>query len=402
MLSAVKHLWSAVPVAIIAGVPAGIGAWVFGALLHAVTAAHGAWPWLTVLLPLCGLLSAWLYGQWAGVAARGMDLVLERAHHPEPGIPLRMAPLIVIGTLLTHLGGGSAGREGTAVQMGAALAEGLGRRLGLRPGVLRSLLPQAGMSAGFGALFGIPWAAAIFAIEAPRPLRPRLLALPACLAAALLADQVARHLGLQHTVLASVGVNTAWSAVGPALALGLAAGLLARLFVTGLHRSEQWAALWTPRASLRPAVGGLLILAVLGAADAGGLDPRPWLGLGQGVMQQASLGQAAWLDVGGKLLLTWLTVGWGYKGGEVTPLFVLGALLGALTGPQLGLDAATAALLGLCAVFAGASRCPLACCMMAVEMGGIILLPAALVATALAQAGAWGSGIYKAQVRDLG
>lgn len=379
------------------GVVSGIAAAGFLVALDGATAWRTAHPWLIALLPLGGLGIGLLY-QWAGAPiAGGSHLVFAEARGPTRPLPRRLAPMVAIGTVATHLFGGSAGREGTAVQMGAALADGIGRPLRL-VGRERRLLLLAGIAGGFGAVFGTPFAGAVFALEviALGPLR-RAATLP-CLLAAVVGHLVVLGLGVQHTPYPAIEVP----AVGVALLLAAAAvggvcGLVARAFVAAQRAVRALAERATEWMPLRLAAGGAVVAL---AVHALGTDRH--IGLSLPLLGDAFAAPLPVSDSAIKLALTAITLGCGFKGGEVTPLFVIGATLGSasaalLPQPGVGLFAA----LGLVATFAGAARTPVACVVLAVELFGIdVALPAA-VACAASRLTAGAIGIYATPERVI-
>ena len=360
------------------GALAGTASAGFLAALDAVTATRFAHPWLLALLPLSGVLAALLYRRLGGEAERGANLIIEEIHAPGGGVPLRMAPLVLGATLLTHLCGGSAGREGTAVQMGGALASGLKKLLRLDV-AHQGMLLSAGVAGGFGAVFGPPLAGAVFAVEVLARGRLSHAWLGTGLFAALVGDWVCHAWGARHenygalANLSALPSGLAPLPLGQALALGLACGLVARGFTalahgvgkTPLPVGKAW---W-----LRPVLGGvaLWLLALALRTDA-------YLGLGAASPDPADPTLLTVWNAGGatswswlwKLVFTAVTVGAGFKGGEVTPLFFIGAAFGHVAGPLLGLPLSLGAALGFVAVFAGASKTPLACTLLAVEVFG--------------------------------
>lgn len=349
------------------GVLSGAAAALFLALLNAVTGFRLANPVIILLLPLAGVALAWIYQRWGSSAARGTNLILERLHtNPTDGrIPLRMAPLILLGTLWTHLFGGSAGREGTAAQMGASLADGVWRALRLPP-MDRRLAVMAGISGGFGGVFGTPLAGFVFGMEVQSAGRIRYEGVIPCFISALVADLTARALGTSHShypLLPTLELDPLL--LLRVLVAGIAFGLTALLFIEVTHGVKHLTGrLKNPL--LRPLLGGLLVLgmtALLGTQD--------YLGLSLPLLNQALDGTgvpaSAFLF---KLLFTAVTLGSGFVGGEVTPLFVMGGTLGYVLAAPLGLDSTLLAALGMAAVFAGASNTPLACTLMGIELFG--------------------------------
>lgn len=337
--------------------------------------------WIIFTLPLLGIISVLIYRLQPN-ASGGNKLLFGAIRTGREKVPLLLAPLIFIGTLLTHLGGGSAGREGTALQIGGGLAGGWCSRLGISSERTRFIL-LAGAAAGFSAVFGTPLTAAIFVLEVSGIRGGMLrLALPLCLAAAYAGDATAIKLGAGHEKY-SIGNHTgiSWFTLIPRIAIaGVAFGLAATLFSKMLHGVTGTFTRLFANEYLRITVGAGLLIALTLA-----IGTRNYLGIGTYPDPQDSLNftmRAAFVAGGvttgfwfWKVLFTTLTLGVGFKGGEVTPLFIIGASLGnALAGP-LGLPVDLMAGLGLVAVFTGAAKTPLAGIVLGVEMFGIEYAP---------------------------
>ncbi len=349
-----------------AGVLAGIASAIFLLTLGAATYTREANPWLLYLLPLAGLGVGRVYSRFAGTAARGNNLVVEQVNDNHAPIPLRMAPLVLGGTIITHLFGGSAGREGTAIQMGASLADGLRRLFGLT-GEDRRLMLMAGISGGFGSVFGVPLAGFVFGMEVQRVGRIRYDGLIPCLVAATVGDLVTRALGVTHTrypLIASVELE-------PALLLkvavaGIAFGAASLIFIELTHAIKHVVGALIRPTPLRMVAGGLAIIALTGL-----VGTNDYLGLSLPLISSSVSGSGvptfAFLL---KLIFTAVTLGTGFLGGEVTPLLVVGATLGFTLGRLLGVDPAWLASIGLVAVFAGASNTPMASMLMGIELFG--------------------------------
>lgn len=371
--------------------------------LDAVTRVRFAAPWLLWGLPLGGAGVAWLYRRFSTRAEGGNNLILDEIHEPGAGVPLAMAPLVVLGTLVTHLLGGSAGREGTAVQLGGSLAHGFVDRLGLTGG-WRRLLLMGGVAAGFGAVFGTPLAGAVFGIEVLALGTLDLAAALPCLVAALVADAACRSWGIHHTAyphldLPSEGARALALLLLKAGAAGIAVGLVARLFAEANHTLGAFVRKLVPGALWRPVVGGVLVIAlslIFGTQDylgLGVLAAHPGAPTLPGFFTAAP-DRWSWLL---KLVFTVATLSTGFKGGEVTPLFFIGAGLGSALAPLLGVPVPVMAALGMVAMLGAAANTPVACAVMGLELFGIGLGPVLVVACVTAYLASGHGGIYLSQ-----
>lgn len=327
------------------------------------------------LLPVAGAGVAWCYHRWGRNSDAGNNLIIDEIHEPGGGVPVRMAPFVLIGTLVTHAFGGSAGREGTAVQMGGSIAAGLSRIIpGLSADHLRIFL-MAGVAAGFGGVFGTPVAGTIFALEVLAIGRMSYRALVPCFLASVISDRVCLAWGIRHTVYSvTTQSGEAWLPwLGWALLLGILSGWVGTLFAEVTHRLKSLWARLSPRPEFRPVLGGLALIAltvVAGNRDYLGLgvtSPNPEAVTIVSCFQSGGADRWSWLL---KLIFTAVTVSSGFKGGEVTPLFFIGAALGSAFADTLGLPADVFAAVGLTAVFAGATNTPLACTVLGIELFG--------------------------------
>ncbi|SDL21784.1 voltage-gated chloride channel family protein [Siphonobacter aquaeclarae] len=369
--------------------------------LDAVTDVRFAHPWLLYLLPLAGAGIFFLY-RWGGKQAdAGNNLIIDEIHEPGAGVPLRMAPLVLGTTLITHLFGGSAGREGTAVQIGGSFAEGFARWLRLDKED-RSVLLMVGIAAGFGAVFGTPVTGAVFALEVLTIGRIRHKALMPCFMGAVFADFTCSAWGIHHTHyhIASHQNLPFYTLLATSIGAGVCFGIASRLFSELSHGIKRIAAKVVPRPEWVPVAGGLVVIGM--AALPGMTD---YLGLGVHNPDPAAVTLVSAFHEGGahtwswlwKLLFTAVTLGTGFKGGEVTPLFFIGATLGHTLAVLTGMPVDLFAGLGFIAVFAGATNTPIACTLMGAELfGGEYLLYYA-VACFTAYCFSGNTGIYLSQ-----
>ena len=377
-LTSLKWLLWVPPMAVAVGGACALFAW----SLDRATEARFAHPWLLYLLPLAGVLSAWLYQTFGKAAEGGNNLILDQIHEPGAGVPRRMAPLVLVATLITHLFGGSGGREGTAVQMGGSIASGIGRACKLAPDDFRMML-MAGVAAGFGAIFGTPFAGAVFALEVLTVGRFRHDALLPCLIAALIGNWTCHFLGIAHTrydvafgaaeALPGLAAHFDWRLLLKVLLAAAAFGLCGAGFAELSHAAGRWAKRLCPNALLRPVFGGLIIIGLVYL-----LGTRQYLGLGVSSRNPADVTLPTLFGAAGivhtawfwKIAFTVITLSTGFKGGEVTPLFFIGAALGNSLAGLLGAPIDLFASLGFVAVFAAAANTPLACAIMGIELFG--------------------------------
>lgn len=380
-------------VAAAVGVAAGALAAVFGRGLLAIGAVRDAHPgrWLP-FLPLAGAVIAWCYRRWGSRAGRGMGLVIDAAFDEEETIPRQLIPMIFLSTWATHLFGGSAGREGVAVQMGAALGRGAGRLLPMQNA--KKLLLKAGMAAGFGGLFRTPFAAALFAVEVTAVGRLDLEALLPVLVASLTASWTSGALELEKFTVELTGLPVLDGPMALRLAcLGLCFGLVGALFAIGLGRAKAFLG----QRMHNPVAGAALVGAVVAVASLACHWGR-YSGLGTNLITAAFAGGTVyWYDWLAKLLFTVVTLAGGFQGGEVTPLFSIGASLGVWLAPLAGVPVPVAAAAGYCAVFGAASRTLLAPALIAGEVFGWEFLPFGLLCCAAARVCSGGATIYPAQ-----
>lgn len=368
-----------IPVAIVIGSMVALFLWLLTYAIH-FRFKH---TWLLYLLPIAGLLIHFIY-QLAGKSSeKGNNLIIDEIHQPGGGVPKRMATIILITTVITHLFGGSAGREGTAVQIGGSIAAMFGRWFKLGDTDLQMML-TAGIAAGFGAVFGTPLTGAIFAIEVLTIGRLKYDAILPSLIASVVGDITVAVWGIHHTayhidiIAKTPYFLSAYLPVDVVLLVkvifaSVIFGLASYIFAIMVHEIKagflkvfnmQW---------LIPIVGGLIIISLtymLGKPD--------YLSLGVDAEYPGAITIPSAFHTGGantwswlwKTIYTTITLGTGFKGGEVTPLFYIGATLGNTLSLLLNAPVSLFAALGFIAVFAGATNTPLACTFMGVELFG--------------------------------
>ena len=395
ILSSFRYLLRWLPIAALVGLLGGTASALLLISLEWATVTREAHRWIIALLPLAGLLVGCLYQYLGAAVAGGNNLILDEIHaeaDSQQKIPLIMTPLILFTTFLSHLFGGSAGREGTAVQAGASLADQLTRPFGLAPRSRRVLL-MAGISAGFGSVFGTPLAGAIFGIEVLTLGSISSEAIAPCLLAAFLGDLTTRAWGVQHTIYRVADApHIRLSGVVYAAIAGVLFGFAAFTFARTMHAISalfKRTIAWPP---LRPFVGGII---VAGAVFA--MGTTKYIGLGIPTTLAAFSSDVSPYDWLLKLLFTALTLGSGFKGGEVTPLFFIGATLGNSLSHVLPLSPSLLAGMGFVAVFAGASNTPIASSLMAMELFGAEAGTYAAIACVFSYLFSGHSGIYRSQ-----
>lgn len=349
--------------------------------------------WIIAFLPLGGFVIGLSYHLIGNSVVKGNNLLLEEFHTPKKIIPFRMAPLVLFGTILTHLFGGSAGREGTAVQIGGAVADRFTKALNLSKRD-RQIVLIAGISAGFAAVFGTPLAGSIFALEVLILGRIRLDAIVPSFMAAVFADYFCTIWGVTHTVYTisivpeMTPVNLLWC-----LLAGIVFGVVAMLFSKSTHLFSDIFKNTIKYPPLRPFIGGVVL-----AVAVYFIGTTKYIGLGIPTIVDAFNIHLNSYDFIVKLLFTAFTLGAGFKGGEVTPLFFIGATLGNVLIWFIPLPMGLLAGMGFVAVFAGATNTPIACTIMGIELFGIESGVFIGLACCTAYLFSGHSGIYSSQV----
>lgn len=349
--------------------------------------------WIIALLPLAGLGVGFLYHYLGQNVVKGNNQIVDEYHKPEKIIPFKMAPLVLIGTFLTHLFGGSAGREGSAVQMGSAISDQFSRFFKL-DSLDRKILLIIGISGGFASVFGTPLAGTVFALEVLIIGRMRYEAILPSMLTAYIANATCHLWNVHHTHYSITEVpeftfqNILW-----VILCGIIFGLGAMVFSKMTHF---WGKLFKSKINyppLRPFIGGLILAGVVYT-----FGTTRYLGLGIPVIQESFLQEISSADFILKILFTSFTLGAGFKGGEVTPLFFIGATLGNALVFFVPLPFALLAGMGFVAVFSGATNTPLACILMGIELFGAESALYTGLACVMAYLFSGHSGIYSSQV----
>ena len=349
--------------------------------------------WIIWLLPIGGLLIGFLYHYYGESVVKGNNLLLEEYENPKKVIPLKMAPLVLLGTLLTHLFGGSAGREGTAVQMGGAIADQFTKFFQLDNSE-RKMLIILGISAGFASVFGTPLAGAIFALEVLFFSKINLKSIVLSFFVAYIAYFTVEFWQIQHThynipIVPEIDFTTLFYTI----IIGILSGLAALLFSRSTHF---WGSFFSKNIKfppLRPFIGGIVL-----AIAIAGFGFTKFSGLGVPVIVDSFSNANPWYDFLLKILFTGFTLGAGFKGGEVTPLFFIGATLGSALSIIVPLPIALLAGMGFVAVFSGATHTPIACTIMGIELFGIHPGIFIAIACVIAYFSSGSIGIYKSQI----
>lgn len=374
---------------------AGIGAIdaLFGRVLLAITDIRSSYPlYLVPFLAIAGVIIVFCYEKYGAGSQKGMGLVFDVGHGKEEKIPLRLIPFVMIGTWMTHLFGGSAGREGVAVQIGATVSHWFGKHVPIKQA--SRLFLVIGMAAGFSGLFRTPLAATFFAMEVLTVGIMEYKALIPALLAAFTACNISAALGLEKfSVPLDVSVSLNTCNFFKLLGLGILFGFAGTAFARGLKWAKDFLTKKMPQPVVRIAVTGALLSIVFLTLHMG-----RYSGLGTNLISDSFQGNTIYLyDWALKIILTILTLAAGFQGGEVTPLFSIGASLGVILAPIFGLPVLLVAALGYAAVFGSATNTLLAPIFIGVEVFGDAYLPYFVLVSAVAFAINGNRSIYGAQ-----
>lgn len=359
--------------------------------MYLVTLTRTKNQWLIFLLPVSGLVIVGCYRLLHDEKDTGTNLVLSAIHSDEE-LPLRMAPLIFLSTLITHLFGGSAGREGAALQLGGSIGNGLGK-LFCFDDKDKHIMIMCGMSAAFSALFGTPMAAAVFSMEVVSVGVMYYAALVPCVISSLVASMVARYFGVSQELFLIEKIPT--FRFLPAVKISVLAILCAGvsiLFCIMLHSSDHLYKRFFKNAYIRIFVGGCLVIALtLLVGD------QTYNGAGMNMIEQYMQGQVPPEAFILKMLFTAVTLGAGFKGGEIVPSFFTGAAFGCLFGNILGFSPSLCTAVGMTAVFCGVTNCPITALLISFELFGYDAMPYFLLAVAFSYMLSGYYGLYSSQ-----
>lgn len=380
--------------AIISGTVVGIVGTLFYFCMAKVTQLRMTYPWLLGFLPLGGILIVGAYRLLHDENDTGTNLVISSIHSGD-NLPLRMAPLIFVSTLITHLFGGSAGREGAALQLGGSIGNEIGKLFHFDEKD-KHVLTMCGMSAAFSALFGTPMAAAIFSMEVVSVGIMYYAALVPCVVASLIAYAIASSFGAEAEVflLQEIPSFTIGSAVKVS-GLAVLCALMSILFCILLHQSEYLYKKFFANPYIRIGVGGCIVIVLtLLVGNAGSMT---YNGSGIDLIARCMEGDVAWEMFLLKMLFTAATLGAGFKGGEIVPSFCIGGTFGCLFGNLLGFSPQLCTAVGMAAVFCGVTNCPITSLLISFELFGYEGMPYFLLTVAFSYMLSGYYGLYHSQ-----
>lgn len=374
------------------GVIVGVVASAFSHALIAVNAFRAGHPAVVLALPLGGLLIVFLYRFFHDADDKGTNMVISSIHSSS-NIPFRMAPLIFVSTVITHLCGGSAGREGAAIQLGGSIANKIGKQMKLSAND-QHIIIMCGMSAGFSALFGTPLAATIFSLEVISVGIMHYSALVPCVTASMIGHFVAEFMKVPPEVFPVAGVPAMEAAMFfKVVLLSALFGAVSILFCMILHQAEHLYAHYLKNTYARIFAGGVLVLVASGL-----LGTDQYLGSGMGIIEHIfHEGETGKLTFLLKMVFTALTLGAGFKGGEIVPSLTIGAAFGCIMAPLFNLPVSLTAACGMAGVFCGVTNCPITSLLISFELFGFEGMPYYLTAVAVSYMLSGYYGLYHAQ-----
>ena len=376
----------------IVGILTGIAGTLFLKSLELATDLRINNTWLLFLLPLGGAFVSFIYSNYGENSSKGNNLIIDKINDKVDNIPLRMAPLVFLGTFITHLFGGSAGREGTGVQIGASISEGIGHLLKLDK-IDTKIILMCGISSGFASVFGTPLAGTIFGLEVAALGAMNYSGLIPCFTAAFVGNLVTEILGIHHShyVISEIP-NITPSVVLKVIIASILFGLISKLFSELTHKLKEIFSTAFENVSIKSAVGGIIVIELTYI-----VGTRDYLGLSIPLITDSFTGQVSPFAFLNKLIFTTLTLGSGFQGGEVTPLFVIGSTFGNALSNILNISPSFLACLGLIGVFSGATNSPITSFILGIEMFGSQGCQYMFMACAISYLFSGHSGIYISQ-----
>ena len=377
---------------VLSGIIVGIVISFFLKSLQLATSIRKANPIIIALLPFGGALVSYLYLKYGKDSSKGNNLIIERINKGEADIPFRMAPLVFFGTFVTHLFGGSAGREGTGVQIGASITSKLSKLLKLNKKDTTMII-ISGVSSGFGVVFGTPIAGTIFGLEVSTIGKMRYEAIIPCLISSYIGNFIARLLKVQHTHYPMEVVSSSdYTIFYKVILCSILFGIVSKLYSELTHYLKQCFTQLIPNPYIKSFVGGCIVILIALV-----LQTQMYLGLSLDLLKHSFENSVVGYTFIFKLILTSITLSTGFQGGEVTPLFVIGATLGSFLAPIINLPISFLAGLGMIAVFCGGTKTPLASFAMGLELFGGGNIKYIFITCVISYVFAGKSGIYSSQ-----
>ncbi len=345
------------------GVIGGLIGSLFHHWLEVVTHIREGHNWIILFLPIAGLVITALYHPFKSRGAMNTNRIISSVETRED-VPLLLAPLIFVCTLITHLFGGSAGREGAALQLGGSIGYNVGRLFKLDKGE-KQIIVMAGMSSFFSAMFGTPLTAAIFSLEVIRVRDTHRKSLLPCLISSAVAYMIARLVESEGVRFTVESMNLSFGVIAKTIVLASLCGLVSIAFCLAIKYTSKYMKKFIANDYIRSVVGAVIIILLALV-----LRTTEYNGAGMSVITRAMEGEASYASFALKIIFTAITIAAGFKGGEIVPTLFIGATFGCAFGTVLGLESAFAASLGFVALFAAVVKCPIASVALAVEVFG--------------------------------
>ncbi|MBR3996264.1 MAG: chloride channel protein [Clostridia bacterium] len=386
----IRTLLKWVLIAAITGAVGGIIGTAFHKCLDYVTDFRMHNTYITYFMPLGIIVIIAMYNIFGNKGKLNTNLIINSVRKEEK-IPLVIVPVIFLGTVITQFFGGSAGREGAALQLGGGIGYTLGKVLKLNKNDIH-IITMAGMGSVFSALFSTPVTAAIFSIEVISVGAFNFTALLPCILASVIAFHISSLLGVKGEVFFALSENVSWAIIAKVIILSVCCAVISILFCLAIKRCGQLMKKCFKNPYLRGVVGASILVALTVAV--GTFD---YNGAGMNIVERALSGDARGYDFIMKIIFTAITIAAGFKGGEIVPAFFVGATFGCVMGPLLGIGSEFAAAIGMVAVFCGVVNCPIASIILSVEMFGADGIALFAIACAVSYIMSGHSGLYKSQ-----